>query len=282
VARQQRRDSRSLRSDVAVSVGAMSGDSPCVDCGNGVRRETAALRCRICRTGSRIALITSAPRRGSEPYALMRPGPTALKSMSTVVYAHPICLRDPRIQRRNPRRARARRFRGRVYRSTRRTAGRRRDNRAARNRQRNEGRIGMYGFSPGERSFEPAPTARSLVCIAPGYEQIRYTRRFYKTTGALRMASRPCVEHSVLNGRRPKQALCGTKSDKNWNKPGRTTGTTRCTPVAIPSGAAEMKSFRNTSSIALESPDPGAYWSSMDVSRSIDRIPFPAPTIGLV
>jgi uncharacterized protein len=145
-----------------------------------------------------------------------------------------------------------------------------------RTRPESNGRIGMYGFSYQGITQLLAASAQpeGLLCIAPGMTAADLYHGWFYHHGALRLASTLGWGLQLLkaDARRKHLREASDKLEQAWaNLPAQTT--------VLP--------FRNHPALHAEGlpqyvldwfdhPEPGEYWTSMDVSDSLTRIQIPA------
>jgi putative CocE/NonD family hydrolase len=245
-----------------------------VDCGNGVRLESAVRR----RMSDGVELVSDhyhPPASGPHPTLLMRQ-PYGRDIASTVTYAHPawfarhgynVVVQD----------VRGRGDSGGMFYPFRHEA---RDGaetiRWLRTRPECDGRIGMYGFSYQGimQLLAAAEQPEGLVCIAPGMTAHDLYLGWFYHHGALRLASSLGWGLQMLksDARRLKLRQASDRLEQAWSNLAAQTGSLplRDHPAlrdeGLPSYVLDW----------FDHPEAGAYWSSLDVSKTLDRISVPA------
>jgi uncharacterized protein len=249
-------------------------ETPFVDCCNGVRLERGVR----CRTSDGVELISDhyhPPESGPHPTLLMRQ-PYGRDIASTVVYAHPIwfarhgynvVIQDVRGRGDSQGEFYPFRHEGRDGAET--IAW-------LRTRPETTGRIGMYGFSYQGMTqlLAAAEQPEGLVCIAPGMTACDLYRGWFYHNGALRLASSLGWGLQMLKAdtRRRHLREASDKLEQAW--------------ANLPAQASVLP-FRSHPALHGEGvpqyvvdwfdhSDPGEYWTSMDVSASLNRIAVPA------
>jgi putative CocE/NonD family hydrolase len=248
-----------------------------VDCGNGVRLERG-VRCRMSDGVELLSDHYYPPRASSEP----SPHPTLLMRQpygraiaSTVVYAHPIwfarhgynvVIQDVRGRGDSGGEFYPFRFEGRDGAET--IAW-------LRTRPESNGRIGMYGFS--YQGFTQLAAAaeqpEGLQCIAPGMTAYDLYHGWFYQHGALRLAASLGWGLQMLkaDARRRKLRAASDRLEQAWANLAAQTS-------VLPFG--EHPAFCGEGlpryvSDWFEHHEPCEYWTSLDVSRKVDRIRVP-------
>jgi putative CocE/NonD family hydrolase len=248
--------------------------SSLVDCGNGVRLERG-VRCRVSDAVELVSDHYSPAQPGPHPTLLMRQ-PYGRDIASTVVYAHPawfarhgynVVIQD----------VRGRGDSGGEFYPFRCEA---RDGAETiawlRARPESNGRVGMYGFSYQGMTqlLAAAEQPEGLACIAPGMTAGDLFHGWFYHQGALRLASSLGWGLQMLKAdtRRKKLREASDRLEQAWANLAAQTS-------ALP--------FRDHAGLHGEGvphyvldwfdhPEPGEYWSSLDVSQSFERIKVPA------
>ena len=245
-----------------------------VDCGKGVRLERSV----GCRMSDGVELVADhyyPEQPGPNPTLLMRQ-PYGRDIASTVVHAHPVwfarhgynvVIQDVRGRGDSE---------GEFYPF--RNEGRDGAETIAwlRTRAESSGRIGMYGFSYQGMTqlLAAAEQPEALTCIAPGMTAHDLHRGWFYHQGALRFASSLGWGLQMLKGdtRRLKLREASNRLEQAWaNLAGQT--------AVFPFRAHPAIHGEGVPSYVLDWFDhdqPGVYWSSLDVSRSVERISVPA------
>ena len=245
-----------------------------VDCGNGVRLERG-VRCRMSDGVSLVSDHYYPPQPGPHPTLLMRQ-PYGRDIASTVAYAHPAWF--------------ARQGHNVVIQDVRGRGDSGGDFYPFRHEGRDgaetiawlsirpecSGSIGMYGFSyQGMTQFlAAAEQPEGLICIAPGMTAHDLYHGWFYHGGALRLASSLGWGLQMLkaDARRRRLREASDRLEQAWSNPGAQTS-------ALP--------FRDHPALHGEGlpryvldwfdhPEFGEYWSSLDISQSLDRIRVPA------
>jgi len=249
-------------------------ESSRVDCGNGVRLERG-VRCRMSDGVTLLSDHYYPAARGPHPTLLMRQ-PYGRDIASTVVYAHPAWF--------------ARRGYNVVIQDVRGRGGSegifypfRHEGRDGaetiawlRTREECNGRVGMYGFSyqGATQLLAAAEQPEGLTCISPGMTACDLYNGWFYRHGALRLASSLGWGLQMLkaDARRRKLRDASDRLERAW--------------AALPTQTS-VQPFRdhqalNSAGIPqyvldwFDHAEPGEYWTSLDVSRSLDRICVPA------
>jgi uncharacterized protein len=248
--------------------------SSLVDCGNGVRLERG-VRCRMSDGVELVSdhYLPSQPDRA--PILLMRQ-PYGRDIASTVVYAHPVwfarhgynvVIQD--VRGRGDSEGEFYPFRNEARDGAETIAW-------LRARPESNGRIGMYGFSYQGMTqlLAAAEQPEGLACIAPGMTAGDLYHGWFYHQGALRLASSLGWGLQMLKAdtRRKRLREASDRLEQSWANFAAQTG-------ALP--------FRDHAGLHGEGvphyvldwfdhTEPGEYWSSLDVSRSFERIKVPA------
>jgi len=245
-----------------------------VDCGNGVRLERG-VRCRMSDGVELVSDHFLPPGDVPHPTLLMRQ-PYGREIASTVVYAHPIwfarhgynvVIQD--VRGRGDSEGEFYPFRHEARDGAETIAW-------LRNRPETNGRIGMYGFSYQGMTqlLAAAEQPEGLVCIAPGMTAHDLYNGWFYNNGALRLASSLGWSIQLLkaDARRKHLRDASDKLEQAWaNLPAQTA----VLPLRSHPALRDEKLPQYVLDW-LDHSDPGEYWSSMDVSRSVDRILVPA------
>ncbi len=245
-----------------------------VDCGNGVRLERA-VRCRMSDGIDLISDHYYPPRGGPHPTLLMRQ-PYGRDIASTVTYAHPawfashgynVVIQD----------VRGRGDSGGVFYPFRHEA---RDGAETiawlSMRPECNGGIGMYGFSYQgiTQLLAAAEAPDGLICIAPGMTAHDLFDGWFYHHGALRLASSLGWGLQMLKAdvRRLELREASDRLEQAWsNLAAQTTvlpfrGNPALHGEGVPPYVLDW----------FDHPEPSVYWSSLDVSETLDRIRVPA------
>jgi uncharacterized protein len=245
-----------------------------VDCGKGVRLERG-VRCRM-SDGVELVSDHYCPQRpGRNPTLLMRQ-PYGREIASTVVYAHPVWF--------------ARRGYNVVIQDVRgrgdsegefypfRNEGRDGAETIAwlRTRAESNGRIGMYGFSYQGMTqlLAAAEQPEGLVCIAPGMTAHDLYHGWFYHQGALRFAFSLSWGIQLLKQDAIRSTLreASDRLEEAWANLAAQTG-------VLPFRAHPAIQGQGGPSYVVDWFDhdqPGEYWSSLDLSRSVHKIGVPA------
>ncbi|MBV9623107.1 MAG: CocE/NonD family hydrolase, partial [Acidobacteria bacterium] len=248
--------------------------SASIDCGNGVRLERA-VRCPMSDGTELVSDHYYPPSSGSNPTLLMRQ-PYGRDIASTVTYAHPawfarhgynVVIQD----------VRGRGDSGGVFYPFRHEA---RDGAETiswlRERPESNGRVGMYGFSYQGMTqlLAASKQPEGLEAIAPGMTAHDLYHGWFYHQGALRLASALFwgIQMLKADARRLTLRQASDRLECAWSS---LTEQTDVLPFGVhPAIAdAQLPSYVRD---WFEHQEPGDYWSSLDVSRSLDRISVPA------
>jgi uncharacterized protein len=245
-----------------------------LDCGNGVRLERA-VRCRLSDGVELFSDHYYPPQSGPQPTLLMRQ-PYGRDIASTVTYAHPawfashgynVVIQD--VRGRGDSGGDFYPFRHEALDGAETIAW-------LRSRPECDGRIGMYGFSYQgiTQLLAAAEEPHGLICIAPGMTVHDLYNGWFYHHGALRMASSLGWGLQMLraDARRLGLREASDRLEQAWSNLAAQT-------TFLP--------FRDHPALHGELPpeyvldwfdhsEPGAYWSSLDVSESVGRIHVPA------
>ena len=245
-----------------------------VDCGNGVRLERG-VRCRMSDGVELVSDHYYPQRPGPNPTILMRQ-PYGRDIASTVVYAHPIwfarhgynvVIQDVRGRGDSE---------GEFYPF--RNEGRDGAETIAwlRTHAESDGRIGMYGFSYQGMTqlLAAAEQPEGLVCIAPGMTAHDLYHGWFYHQGALRFASSLGWGIQMLKEDTRRLALreASDRLERAW-------ANLTAQMAALPFGANPAMQGEKVPGYVLDWFDhdqPGEYWPTLDVSRSVERINVPA------
>jgi len=249
-------------------------EPPLVDCGNGVRLERGV----HCRMSDGVELFSDhyyPPSPGPHATLLMRQ-PYGRAIASTVVYAHPVWFArhgyNVVIQD-----VRGRGDSGGEFYPFRSEA---RDGRETiswlRTRPESNGRVGMYGFSYQGMTqlLAAAEQPEGLQCIAPGMTAHDLYHGWFYHNGALRLASSLGWGLQMLkaDARRRKLREASDRLEQAWaNLPAQTS--------SLPFGdhpALRGEGLPGYVSDWFDHALPCEYWTSLDVSKTLDRICVPA------
>src|SRR5450631_315794 len=245
-----------------------------IDCGNGVRLERA-VRFRMSDGVELVSDHYHPPQHGPHSTLLMRQ-PYGRDIASTVTYANPawfarhgynVVVQD----------VRGRGDSGGVFYPFRQEA---RDGAETiawlRTRPECDGRIGMYGFSYQgiTQLLAAAEQPEGLVCIAPGMTVHDLYHGWFYHHGALRLASSLGWGLQMLkaDARRLRLREASDRLEQAWSNLAAQTGI-----LPLPDHPA-LRDDRLPSYVLdwFDHPEPGAYWSSLDVSKTLNRITVPA------
>ena len=249
-------------------------ETPFVDCGNGVRLERG-VRCRLSDGVELVSDHYHPTGAGPHPTLLMRQ-PYGRDIASTVVYAHPIwfarqgynvVIQD--VRGRGDSEGEFYPFRNEARDGAETIAW-------LRTRPEVNGRVGMYGFSYQGMTqlLAAAKQPEGLVCIAPGMTACDLYHGWFYHNGALRLASSLGWGLQMLkaDARRKRLRDASDRLEQAW---------------ANLAPQASLLPFRSHPALHGEGvpqyvldwfdhSKPGEYWTSMDVSESLDRITVPA------
>ena len=253
-------------------------EPPLVDCGNGVRLERGV----HCRMSDGVELVSDhyyPPRRTAQsipcPTVLMRQ-PYGRAIASTVVYAHPVWFA------RNGYNVVIQDVRGRgdsggefyPFRSEGRDGAETIS--WLRTRQESNGRIGMYGFSYQGMTqlLAAAEQPDGLQCISPGMTAYDLYHGWFYHHGALRLASSLGWGLQMLkaDARRLRLREASDRLEQSW-------ANLATQSSVLPFGGHPALHGEGVPRYVLdwfEHAEPGEYWTSLDVSQSLERIRVPA------
>ena len=253
---------------------AMS-EAPLVDCGNGVRLERG-VRCRMSDGVELVSDHYHPPQGGPHPTLLMRQ-PYGRDIASTVVYAHPIwfarhgynvVIQD--VRGRGDSEGEFYPFRNEARDGAETIAW-------LRARPESNGRVGMYGFSYQGMTqlLAAAEQPEGLVCIAPGMTACDLYHGWFYHNGALRLASTLGWGLQMLkaDARRKRLREASDRLEQAWANLG---GADQRAAVSRSSCAAWRRRAAICARLVRSRREPGEYWTSLDVSQSLDRISVPA------
>ncbi|MGD0566949.1 MAG: CocE/NonD family hydrolase [Candidatus Sulfotelmatobacter sp.] len=249
-------------------------ESPWVDCGNGVRLERG-VRCRMSDGVELVSDHYYPPEAGAHPTLLMRQ-PYGRDIASTVAYAHPVwfarkgynvVIQD--VRGRGDSEGEFYPFRNEARDGAETIAW-------LRTRPEANGRVGMYGFSYQGMTqlLAAAEQPEGLECIAPGMTACDLYHGWFYHNGALRLAASLGWGLQLLkaDARRKQLREASDKLEQAWaNLPAQTSVLPfRSHPALHGEGVPQyvLDWFDHS--------EPGAYWASMDVSQSLNRILVPA------
>src|SRR5277367_4397813 len=244
-----------------------------IDCGSGVRLERAL----HCTMSDGVVLVSDhyyPPDPGPHPTLLMRQ-PYGRDIASTVVYAHPVwfarhgynvVIQDVRGRGDSE---------GDFYPFRNEASDGKETIAWLRTRPESDSQIGMYGFSyQGITQLLAAPEQpEGLACIAPGMTACDLYHGWFYNNGALRLASTLVWGLQMLKAdtRRKHLREASDRLEQAWaNLAGQTS--------VLPFGAHSALRGEGVPRYVLDWLDhhqPGEYWTSLDVSRSLDRIRVP-------
>lgn len=245
-----------------------------IDCGNGVRLERG-VRCRMSDGVELVSDHYYPPERGPHPTLLMRQ-PYGRDIASTVVYAHPIwfarhgynvVIQDVRGRGDSQGQFYPFRYEGRDGKET---------IEWLRERPESDGHVGMYGFSyqGATQLLAAAQQSKGLVCIAPGMTACDLYHGWFYHNGALRLASTLGWGLQMLKGDARRQRLreASDRLEQAWaNLPAQTSFLpVRAHPALHGEGLPQYVLDW------LDHSEPGEYWESLDVSKTLDQIKIPA------
>jgi putative CocE/NonD family hydrolase len=245
-----------------------------VDCGDGVRLERG-VRARM-RDGVELVSDHYYPRgSGPQPTLLMRQ-PYGREIASTVVYAHPVwfarhgynvVIQDVRGRGDSQ---------GDFYPFRHEGADGADTIAWLRTRPESNGRVGMYGFSYQGMTqlLAAAEQPEGLLCISPGMTAGDLYYGWFYHGGALRLASTLGWGLQLLkvDARRKQLREASDRLEQAWAQLGSQTS-------ALPLCAHPALRGEGLPSYVLDWLDhdaPGEYWSSLDVSRRLEKICVPA------
>jgi putative CocE/NonD family hydrolase len=245
-----------------------------IECGSSVRLERA-VRCTM---SDGVVLVSDhyyPPQPGPHPTLLMRQ-PYGRDIASTVVYAHPIwfashgynvVIQDVRGRGDSEGDFYPFRNEGRDGAET---------IRWLRTRSESNGRVGMYGFSYQgiTQLLAAAEQPTGLVCIAPAQTACDLYHGWFYRQGALRLASSLGWGLQMLkaDARRLQLREASDGLEKAW-------ADLRSQPLVTPYGLHPEIHHQGLPSYVRDwfaHPEPGPYWSALDVSDSLSRINIPA------
>jgi putative CocE/NonD family hydrolase len=244
------------------------------DYGNGVRLERG-VRCRMSDAVDLVSDHYHPPGEGPHPTLLMRQ-PYGRDIASTVVYAHPswfarhgynVVIQD--VRGRGDSEGEFYPFRHEARDGAETIAW-------LHQRPETNGRIAMYGFSyQGMTQLLAAgEQPEGLICIAPGMAVHDLYEGWFYNNGALRLASSLGWGIQMLRAdtRRKQLREASDRLEQAWaNLPAQT--------AVLPLRSHPALQDKKLPQYVLDwfdHSDPGEYWSSMDLSRSVDRILIPA------
>ena len=245
-----------------------------IDCGDGVRLERGV----PCRMSDGVDLVSDhyyPPSPGQYPTLLMRQ-PYGRDIASTVVYAHPVWFArhgyNVVIQD-----VRGRGDSGGDFYPFRHEA---RDGAETiawlRTRAESNGRVGMYGFSYQgiTQLLAAAEQPEGLVCIAPAMTACDLYHGWFYHHGALRLASALGWGLQMLkaDARRLKLREASDRLEHAWANLAVQTGVLPFREHPALHGEGMPKYVLDW----FDHPEPGEYWTSLDVSGKLDRIRIPA------
>ena len=254
---------------------AMStGEARWIDCGNGVRLERGV----HCRMSDGVELVSDhyyPPDAGRNPTLLMRQ-PYGRDIASTVVFAHPVwfarhgynvVIQDVRGRGDSGGEFYPFRHEGRDGAET--IAW-------LRTRPEGNGRIGMYGFSYQGMTQLLAAAAQpeGLICIAPGMTACDLYHGWFYHHGALRLASSLGwgLQMMKADARRKQLREASDRLEQAWANLAAQT-------AVLPFREHPALHSEGVPQYVLDWFDhhePGEYWTSLDVSQSLERITVPA------
>jgi uncharacterized protein len=249
------------------------------DCGNGVRLERG-VRCRLSDGVELVSDHYYPPGTGPNPTLLMRQ-PYGRDIASTVVYAHPswfarhgynVVIQD--VRGRGDSSGEFYPFRHEARDGAETIAW-------LHSRPETNGRLGMYGFSYQGMTqlLAAAEQPEGLVCIAPGMTAHNLYHGWFYHNGALRLASTLGWGLQMLktDARRKQLREASDKLEQAWANLASQTGVLpfRSHPALHGDDLSE-ESLPQYVLDWFDHPEPGEYWSAMDVSQSLDRILVPA------
>lgn len=252
----------------------MASNPPLADCGNGVRLERG-VRCRL-TDGTTLVSDHYFPRgNGPWPTLLMRQ-PYGRDIASTVVYAHPVwfarhgfhvAIQD--VRGRGGSEGAFYPFRHEGHDGAETIAWLRRHTAS-------NGRIGMYGFSYQGATQLLAATERpeGLQCIAPHMTAVDLYHGWFYHQGALRLSSGLGWGVQMLreDARRLGLREASDRLEAAW-------ANIRTQAALVPYGkhpALADDALPRYVRDWFAHPEPGAYWSGLDISAGVDRIKIPA------
>jgi uncharacterized protein len=249
-------------------------ESHSIDCGNGVCLERG-VRCRMSDDVELVSDHYYPPQHGAQPTLLMRQ-PYGRNIASTVTYAHPawfaahgynVVIQDVRGRGDSGGEFYPFRHEGRDGAET-----------IAWLRARPEcnGRVGMYGFSYQGMTQLLAAAAQpeGLICIAPGMTAHDLYHGWFYHQGALRLASSLGWGMQMLkaDARRLKLREASDRLEQAWSNLG-------AQWTALPFGDHPTLQEPGLPAYVrdwFDHSEPGEYWASLDVSKSLGRIRVPA------
>jgi len=245
-----------------------------IACGNGVRLQRA-VRCRLSDGTELVSDHYYPPHAGPQPTLLMRQ-PYGQDVASTVTYAHPawfarqgynVVVQD----------VRGRGDSGGAFYPFRHEA---RDGAETiawlRKRPESNGRFGMYGFSYQGMTqlLAASEQPEGLLCIAPGMTAHDLYHGWFYHNGALRFASALGWGLQMLkaDARRLKLREASDRLEQAWSN---LAGQTSVLPFRD-HPALHGQGLLSYVLDWFDHSDPDEYWSSLDISKKVDRICVPA------
>jgi uncharacterized protein len=249
-------------------------EPPLVDCGNGVRLERG-VRCRMSDGVDLFSDHYYPPGEGPHATLLMRQ-PYGRAIASTVVFAHPVwfarhgynvVIQDVRGRGDSG---------GEFYPFT--SEGRDGLDTISwlRTRSESNGRVGMYGFSYQGMTqlLAAAEQPEGLQCIAPGMTAHDLYNGWFYHHGALRLASSLGwgLQMLKMDARRRRLREASDQLEQAWANLAAQTN-------VLPFGdhpALRAEGLPRYVSDWFDHPEPCEYWTSLDVSQTLDRIRVPA------
>lgn len=245
-----------------------------VDCGNGVRLERG-VRCRLSDGIHLVSDHYHSPQPGPLPTLLMRQ-PYGRDIASTVVYAHPIwfarqgynvVVQDVRGRGDSEGEFYPFRYEGRDGAET-----------IAWLRSRDDcnGRIGMYGFSyqGATQLLAAAEQPVGLACISPGMTACDLYHGWFYRQGALRLATTLGWGLQMLktDSRRKRLREASDRLERAWAALSSQSSFLPIREHPVLHGEGVPPYVLDW----LDHPEPGEYWETLDVSKSLERIRVPA------
>jgi putative CocE/NonD family hydrolase len=251
-----------------------TGEARWIDCGNGVRLERD-VRCRMSDGVELVSDHYHPPLAGPQPTLLMRQ-PYGRDIASTVVFAHPVwfarhgynvVIQDVRGRGDSGGEFYPFRHEGRDGAET---------ISWLRTRPEGNGRIGMYGFSYQGMTQLLAAAAQpeGLICIAPGMSAADLYHGWFYHHDALRLASSLGWGLQMMKGdaRRKQLREASDRLEQAWSNLAAQT-------AVLPFREHPALHAEGVPQYVLDWFDhhePGAYWTALDVSQSLERITVPA------
>ncbi|MGA8309885.1 MAG: CocE/NonD family hydrolase [Terriglobales bacterium] len=251
-----------------------TGQARWIDCGNGVRLERGV----HCRLSDGVELVSDhyyPPDAGRNPTLLMRQ-PYGRDIASTVVFAHPVwfvrhgynvVIQDVRGRGDSG---------GEFYPFHHEQRDGAETIAWLRTRPEGNGRIGMYGFSYQGMTQLLAAAAQpeGLICIAPGMTACDLYHGWFYHHGALRLASSLGwgLQMMKADARRKQVREASDRLEQAWANLAAQT-------FVLPFREHPALHSEGVPQYVLDWFDhdqPGEYWNSLDVSRSLERIAVPA------